>query len=88
MTRYRKKPVEVDAMQWTGDNIDALGEWAGLTIVVYAGPNPQRVSLYTIDDVEVPCPIGHWVIREPEPHTNRFYPCDPTVFAATYERAE
>jgi hypothetical protein len=31
----------------------------------------------------VPCPAGHWVIAEPVP--NRFYPCDPGVFADRYE---
>lgn len=25
---YRKKPVEIQAMQWTGDNADELYEWA------------------------------------------------------------
>jgi hypothetical protein len=84
MSRYRKKPVEIDAMRWTGDNIDALFEWAGPSIVNYpTDKTPERLLLTTIDGVEVPCPVGHWVIREPVP--DRFYPCDPEVFADRYE---
>ena len=28
--RYRKKPVEIEAMQWTGDNPDDMYDWAVL----------------------------------------------------------
>lgn len=85
MSRFRKKPVEVDAMQWTGDNIDALVEWAGPSIVNYpTDKTPRNLTLFTIDDFGVPCPVGHWVIRESK-RSDRFYPCGPEEFAATYE---
>lgn len=25
--RFRKRPIEIEAMQWTGDNADALAQW-------------------------------------------------------------
>jgi hypothetical protein len=84
MTRFRKKTIEIDAMRWTGYNIDELMQWAGPQVVNYpTDKTPENLLLTTIDDVEVPCPVGHWVIREPV--GNRFYPCDPKVFAERYE---
>lgn len=28
MARYRKRPVIVDAFQWTGANVESLARWA------------------------------------------------------------
>ena len=84
MTLYRKRPAVVDAMQWTGTNIVDLWAWGGAEGIY--GPtdeNPAGLLLTTIDDVQVPCPLGHWVIMEPVPA--RFYPCQPDVFADSYE---
>lgn len=83
---YRRKPTTppVDAMQWTGDNIQAIWDWCGCTGIY--GPterNPHTLLLTTIDGVQAPCPLGHWVIAEPK--HGRFYPCHPDVFAAAYE---
>jgi hypothetical protein len=85
MPLYRRKPTKpIAAMQWTGDNIHAIWEWGGAAGIY--GPtetNPETLLLTTIDGVQVPCPLGHWVMAEPVP--DRFYPCDPGVFADRYE---
>lgn len=81
---FRKKPVEIRAIHWTGDNLDEVWEAFG-TAGIYGctEANPDALLLTTIDGEVVPCPSGHWVIAEPVP--NRFYPCDPHVFADRYE---
>jgi hypothetical protein len=80
---YRRKPGVVRAIQWTGDNLDELlAETSHSAGISRRWPN-DPLNLKTIDGEWVPCPPGHWVVFEPEP--DRFYPCDPTVFADRYE---
>jgi hypothetical protein len=84
MPKYRKKPVEIEAMRWDGVNIEDLYRWGG-TEAIYDPVNDENsLELLTIDDKWVPCLQGHWVIAEPGPK-RRFYPCDPNVFAASYD---
>lgn len=82
--RYRKKPVEIQAIRFTGDNVTEVRETFGAAGIY--GPtetNPNALLLTTIDGEQVPCPAGHWVIAEPV--ADRFYPCDPGVFEDRYE---
>ena len=82
--RFRKKPLEVDAMQWTGDNIHELWDWGGAEHIY--GPtetNPTWLIVTTIHDEKASVALGNWVIREPD--GERFYPCEREVFAATYD---
>lgn len=84
--RYRKKPIVIEAMQWTGDNINDIWDWGG-TDGIY-GPtetNPNRLILTTIHGEKATARVGDWVIAEPTP--GRFYPCKPGIFAASYEEA-
>jgi hypothetical protein len=87
VAKYRKKPVEVEAMQWTGDNIHALWEWGGAAGIY--GPtekNPDQLLLTTIHGEQAVARIGDWVIAEPVP--DRFYPCKSDIFDAAYEAVE
>lgn len=82
--KYRKKPVEVEAIQWTGGNIQQIWDWGGVSGIY--GPteeNPDQLILTTIHGEPATARIGDWVIAEPVP--GRFYPCKPDVFAVTYE---
>jgi len=84
VSRYRKKPVVVEAMQWTGRNIQELWAWGGAEGIY--GPtdeHPDQLRLTTIHGDQAVARVGDWVISEPVP--NRYYPCVPNVFAETYE---
>lgn len=80
MSKYRKKPVVIEAMQWHGpaDN-DALREFAGHWVSI--GP---KVIITTLEGHMQVSP-GDYVIRGVK---NEFYSCKPDIFAATYESAE
>jgi hypothetical protein len=80
MTRYRKKPVVVDAIQFWPDQ----------------GPLPEGVHSHGQDDNGRPyysvktahgqrvfVVAGDWIIAEPDGRGH--YPCKPDIFAATYE---
>lgn len=84
MARYRKRPIEVDAVQWTGENAAEVAAFLGLP----ADPNwpvAPTIAIKTAHgDVAYVRP-GDWIIPDSEPGT--FYPVKPDVFDATYEPA-
>jgi hypothetical protein len=84
---YRKKPVEIQAVQFDGTNVTEIWDAFGADGIY--GPtekNPGHLILTTIHGDEAPCRPGDWVIPEPQP--GRFYPCKPDIFEATYEAIE
>ncbi|MGW7688830.1 hypothetical protein ACWGMA_08040 [Streptomyces asiaticus] len=98
MARYRKKPVEVEAIRWDGTDAEAtrIIDWilgSGST-ANYICSNPDRcsethgdtphvIAIRTLEGT-MNADIGDWIIRGVK---GEFYPCKPDIFAATYEAA-
>ena len=85
VTRWRKKPVTVEAVQWTGDNFAAVKDFASGALG--AGEvRPGVIPLWVVKSQAL-CHVklGDWIIQEPD--GSGFYPCAGDVFAATYEPA-
>jgi hypothetical protein len=80
--RYRKKPIVVEAVQWTGENIDEITAFLGEDFVSHH--DRGDVFVCTKEDV-IGGGIGYWFIRGVE---GEHYPCAPAIFEATYERVE
>lgn len=75
---WRKKPVVIKAVQYDGDNIDEIKEFAGDSVVeVFDG-------VYSIRTLEGKMMItkGDFIIQG---INGEFYPCKPDIFYATYE---
>lgn len=93
MTRYRKKPVTIDAEQLEpdGSNAQALAAWIGpharvrTALAKPTDPDSLRsfIDVRTLEGTMTANP-GDWIIRGVQ---GEFYPCKPDVFAATYEPA-
>jgi hypothetical protein len=84
MPRYRKKPVVVEAMQWTGDNIHQLWDWGGAAGIHLDGTwAPARLELTTLHGDKAIARVGDWVVAEPV--IDHFYPVKADVFAVSYE---
>jgi hypothetical protein len=91
MPKFRKKPVEVDAVQWTGDNTAELHEFAETNFDVL-GPEDRA----NCDDPEATAQIfdrlhSTWVLVQTGDFIVRgvqgeLYPCRLDVFEATYEQ--
>jgi hypothetical protein len=79
--RFRKLPVEVEAMRFTRDSLPKLVEWSGGAVGI--GPGGGWMVATLGGNVEVF--LGDWVLRGVE---GEFYPCKPSVFAKTYEAVE
>ena len=86
MTKYRKKPIVIEAMQYTGDNLADCLVWAcGVSRESAEGCQVMRLPLViTTPEGDMTASPGDWIIKGVK---GEFYPCKPDIFAATYEEA-
>ena len=85
MAKYRKRPIEVSAWQYR-DSDDCREALRNLGVLLNQHPHEASIGIWNItEECWVRCPPGHWVIRGV---AGEFYPCEPEVFAATYESVE
>lgn len=85
MAKYRKKPVVVDAIQWTGSNLKDCIEFLGAS---YGGNSIERsingkseLTVLTLEGKHISSK-GDYLIRGV---AGEHYPCKPAIFEATYE---
>lgn len=92
MPKFRKRPVEIDAIQWTGDNIDAVMGFMhpqepvhvnSLSHMQFTNAD-ELVGIQTLEGLMVAAK-GDWIIRGVQ---GELYPCKPDIFAVTYEAVE
>jgi hypothetical protein len=81
MARYRKKPVEIEAVQYKG-NTGELPYEMGVTITRSQTGGP--CFLHTLEG-EMRADVGDWIIKGVK---GELYPCKPDIFAATYDPVE
>lgn len=87
--KYRKKPVEVEAVRFTGSSTQraAIRHWMEGNEYVEPGMRTcDMVSLEieTLEGVMRATP-GDYIIRGVQ---GEFYPCKPDIFEATYEEVQ
>lgn len=91
MTKYRKKPVVVEAVRWTGSNLEEIRNFVGSDLI------EECVELFdikrtlkemlvdiAIDTLEGTMRVdyGDYIIKGVQ---GEFYPCKPDIFEQTYE---
>lgn len=90
--RFRKRPIEVDAVQWTGDNASEVKAFVGqrnngedgfLLPSEITGVWDHAHVYDVLHETWVSVFIDQWVIKGVR---GEFYPIDETVLADTYER--
>tara|TARA_Y100000114_G_C11663950_1_gene280403 strand:- start:155 stop:418 length:264 start_codon:yes stop_codon:yes gene_type:complete len=87
MPKFRKKPVVIEAVQWTGSNMREVDSFMdtdtdhgdGTSFVVGA-----EVKIATLEGV-MTAGVGDWIIKGVN---GEFYPCKPDIFEKTYEAVE
>ena len=82
--KVRKRPVEVEALQYTGDNLAECLMWALNMDHLYAlacADSGQPLWISTLEGSLRASP-GDWIICGVK---GEFYPCKPDIFEATYE---
>lgn len=80
---FVKKPVKIQAVQWTGDNYDEIVNFVGASRVGYSARHldEPKLVIYTLEGDHYAL-IGDWIIRGTK---GEFYPCKPDIFEQTYE---
>ena len=84
--KYQKKPVTIEAIQYTEENLPIIKEWLGDNLAQLSSEERYRI------------PEHHWIIRTLEGNMKisdgdyiikgvkgEFYPCKPDIFYATYD---
>lgn len=93
MKRYTKKPVTVEAIQWTGENLQELKNFVGDRLEydvmdaaweVGKGPAMVNVKIQTLEGIHH-ASVGDFIIQGVH---GEFYPCKPDIFQETYVEAE
>jgi len=90
--KFRKKPVEIDALQWDGsshrpmfDFLDGSGRSSmsteGTNFLIDHDQVEGGLVIKTLEGVHL-ANIGDWIIKGV---AGEFYPCKPSIFAKTYE---
>jgi hypothetical protein len=90
MAYFRKKPVVIEAVQFTGKNGRQIQEWSSEAVIespvlepVGANPTGEYLQIKTLEGTMTAI-VGDWIIRGVK---GEFYPCKPDIFEATYEPA-
>lgn len=78
--KFRKKPVEIEAIQWTGENFVEITGWSGDVWSV----NIDQLIIPTLEGKHY-ANVGDWIIKGIQ---GEFYPCKPDIFEQTYETVE
>jgi len=91
--KYRKKPVVIEAIQWTGINASDIFSFVGKKLKYYVdedmstayiagqGPPVCVMEIPTLEGV-MKALSGDYIIKGV---IGEFYPCKPDIFAKTYE---
>ncbi len=85
MGKYVKRPLPIEAVQFTGEN---SGEVMGFCPSAIRLPYEEKAGvLMSIPTLEGDMKANHgdWIIKGIE---GEFYPCKPSIFEASYEKAE
>lgn len=84
MAKYVKKPVEIEAIQWNGSNLDECVEFLGDSYAGYAAERRmdgrKEITVKTLEGQHI-ASNGDYLIKG---IAGEFYPCKPEIFKSTY----
>ncbi len=80
--KFRKKPVVIEAIQWTGKNGGEVAQFiSGCPHTYTYDKKGAAIYLDTLEGGHY-ASIGDWIIKGVK---GEFYPCKPDIFEQTYE---
>lgn len=80
--KYCKRPVEIEAVQWTGENINEIYDFVGEGRKINYVSN--ELSISTLEGWHC-ASIGDFIIKGVK---GECYPCKPDIFNKTYFRSD
>lgn len=92
MTKYRKKPVVVEAVRWTGSNLEEIRNFVGNDLIenyiehfdIERALIKQTLAGIAINTLEGTMRVnyGDYIIKDVN---DELRPCEPDIFEQTYE---
>jgi hypothetical protein len=90
--KFRKKPVVIEAIQWTGNNLREIIEFTGLhesarkwTWEEYENVVAEKgLKIFSLEGPHLAA-VDDFIIKGIK---GEFYACKPDIFEATYEKVE
>ena len=89
MAKFRKKPVEIEAVLWTGENLkecidfmtlhESASRWTWEEYEEVVAK--EGLKIFTLEGTMM-ANIGDWIIKGV---SGEFYPCKPDIFEKTYD---
>jgi hypothetical protein len=79
--RYVKKPIEIEALQWVGTNLNEILEFSPSCFSY----ERNKMVVLAVSTLEGPmtATIGDYIIKGIK---DEFYPCKPDIFLLTYDQ--
>ena len=82
MRRYTKKPVTIEAVQWTGENKGEIFDFCSLSYFnTELETGALNLMIQTLEG-SMSASVGDFIIKGVR---GEFYPCKPDIFALTYD---
>lgn len=76
--KYKKKPVIIEAVQWTGENLSEIDNFVSGNINIKG----TSLIIHTLEG-DMEASINDYIIKGVN---GEFYPCKPDIFIKTYTR--
>ena len=84
--RFRKKPVEIEAVKFDGWNWAECYQFMSDEVLLFPQilEEREKIEIKTLEGT-MTASRGDWIIKGVN---GEFYPCKPDIFAKTYELVE
>jgi len=83
--KYRKKPLVIEAVRWTGNNWGEIRLWMNsVSVNSILNIALNEVWINTLEGTMIG-EVGDYIIKG---ITGEFYPCKPDIFEASYDEVE
>lgn len=79
--KFRKKPVAIEAVQYTGMNDEEIFAFMGIANDTGKAIPSNSIVIVTLEGA-MSASRGDWIIKGVK---GEYYPCKPDIFALTYE---
>lgn len=90
--KYIKKPIKIEAIQFTDDNKDQVYDWTSqVQMNIYSAFDKDHKPCLRVPTLEgeMTCSLGDYLIIEPFPTDwRKIYPCKEAIFNKTYTEIE
>jgi len=84
MTKYKKKPIVIDAVQWTGKRGNLLEITQLNTGTRLVEKEGDKLFIPTLEGL-MQADLNDWIIRGVK---GEIYPCKPDIFEMLYDKVD